>query len=138
TSADAIDDAQIDQDLASVRHETSRTVKHLMMWRHKLFAHRDAEKIISARTLADDYPITYDDIEALLETGFRILNPYNVAFFNTSSLREITGADDYLKVLKTLQGDVEAREARLKEEIRRTLEIERTVKSRALQSALSL
>lgn len=123
TTADPVDEAQLLKDLESVSHETSRTVKHLMMWRHKLFAHRDAEKIVSDRTLSDDYPITYDEVDALLNNGFRIVNRYSVAFFNTSSLPAIIGADDYLKVLKTLQEDVEDYEARLLEEIRGVREL---------------
>jgi len=46
-----------------------------------------------------------------------------VAFFNTSSLPAIIGADDYLKVLKTLQKDVEDYEARLQAEIRGVREL---------------
>jgi hypothetical protein len=59
---------------------------------------------------------------------FRIVNRYSVAFFNTPSLPAVIGADDYLKVLQTLQEDVEAKEARLQEEIRQALEFERAVR----------
>lgn len=114
-----LDDAELDATLASVSHETSRAVKHLMMWRHKFYAHRDAEKIIGERTLSDEFPITYDDVDALLENGFNIVNRYSVAFFDSSYLRKIVGADDYLKVLRTLQDHEEAVEAKLREEMPR-------------------
>ena len=123
---DPIDEAQLDADLASVSHEKSQVVKHLMMWRHKLAAHRDAGKIVGDRRLGDDYPITYDELDALMDNGFRIVNRYSVHFFSTSSLPEIIGADDYLKVLRTLQDDVEARAARLQEEVKQAFELERT------------
>jgi hypothetical protein len=120
---DPIDTAKLQRDLDSVSHETSRPVKHLMMWRHKLFAHRDAEKIVSNRTLADDYPITYDEVGALLDNGFDILNRYSVKFFRTSNLPKMVGADDYLKVLQTLQDDVEQDEARITDLARRAGEL---------------
>lgn len=120
---DPIDEAHLQRDLASVSHEASRPVKHLMMWRHKLFAHRDAEKIVSERTLGDDYPITYDEIGTLLDNGFGIVNRYSVTFFRTSNLAKIVGADDYLKVLRTLQDDVEVYEARVQDDIRRAREL---------------
>lgn len=120
-----LDEAQLAVDLASVGHDTSRTVKHLMMWRHKLIAHRDAGKAVGARTLGEDYPITYDELDALLENGFRIVNRYSVAFFSTSNLPAIVGADDYLTLLKTLQEDVERHEARLEDDVRRTRELSR-------------
>lgn len=116
---DPIDEAQLQEDLESVSHEASRPVKHLMMWRHKLFAHRCAEEIVSERTLGDDYPITYDEIGVLLANGFGIVNRYSVTFFRTSSLPRIGGADDYLKVLRTLEDGVEAYEARIQGDIRR-------------------
>lgn len=42
--------------------------------------------------MGDDYPITYDDIDTLLDNGFRIVNRYSVAFFSISNLRNIIGA----------------------------------------------
>lgn len=121
--ANPLDERQLQTDLDSVSHETSRPVKHLMMWRHKLFAHRDAEKVVSERILGDDYPISYDEIGVLLDNGFGIVNRYSVAFFRTSNLPRIVGADDYLEVLRTLQDDVEAYEARVQDDIRRAREL---------------
>jgi hypothetical protein len=56
---------QLQTDLEYVHHDTNEAVKHLMIWRHKLFAHRDPEKIINSTTLGENFPITWDDVDAL-------------------------------------------------------------------------
>ena len=85
-------------------------VEHLMMWRHKVYAHKDSGKVISSRRLSDEYPITYNDVDALLSKGFDIVNRFSVAFFSRSYKPPIVGGDDYLKVLETLQQHAEAAE----------------------------
>ena len=52
-----------------------------------------------------------------------IVNRYSVTFFRTSNLPKIIGADDYLRVLRTLQDHVEAHEARFQDDIRRAREL---------------
>ena len=85
--------------------------------------HRDAETITSARTMSEECPVTHDDVDALLENGFNIVNRYKVAFFGSFFLRDsISTGGDYLKVLRTLQKDVEAAEATFREEMRRAKE----------------
>ncbi len=100
---------ELDGSLKWASHESNPVVKNLMIWRHKVYAHRDVEKAISGDMVA--YPITHDDIRALLDKGFEIVNRYGVAFFRDSLLRDVMNSNDYLKVLRTLQNEVEGWEA---------------------------
>jgi len=113
-----IDYASFDADLKFASEDSNPVVKNLMVWRHKEVMHRDLGKAV-ARDLAEKYPVSGADVALLLERGFKILNRIGVAFFGSSFLPEIHGADDYLKVLKTLQADVESREARHRADVER-------------------
>lgn len=65
-TASQITTAQLQRDIDSVSKEKSQAVDHLSKWRNKLYAHRDATKILGARTLAADAPLTYRDIDTLV------------------------------------------------------------------------
>jgi len=109
-NASKITAARIRRDINSVSKEQSQAVDHLSKWRNKIYAHRDATKILGALTLAVDAPLTYRDIDTLLQRGFTIVNRYSVILFNSSHLRKgLIGADDYLSVLQTLQRDAQDR-----------------------------
>jgi hypothetical protein len=100
-----LDHNQLRADLRAVSHRTNPSVKHLMLWRNNLFAHRSADKILSGRVLSTDYPLTWKEIEGLLETGFDIVNRYSDLFFATVTSRNVVGRDDYLSLLSLLQAD---------------------------------
>jgi len=103
-SASLITAVQLRRDIASVSKEKSVAVAHLSKWRNKLYAHRDATKILGGRTLADDAPLTYRDINVLVRRAFRIVNRYGkILFRSTYMARGLVGRDDYLALLKTLQ-----------------------------------
>jgi hypothetical protein len=110
------DAEQLRSDLAFVRHDTNDAVAHLMLWRHKFLAHRDAGKILRGWTLAEDAPLTTEDVNSLVENGFAILNRYGLAFFNTASARHVHGHDDYTGVLRTLEAGATAQLRRVEEE----------------------
>jgi|ERR1051325_4524223 hypothetical protein len=107
TDLPVISDERLQADLKAVDRRESQTVKHLLIWRDNLYAHRNAQKIIDGTIYGDKYPITYDDVNALLDNGFRIVNGYSAELFRVSNLPKMIGADDYLDVLQTLQADVE-------------------------------
>jgi hypothetical protein len=113
-----LDQKQLDADLEWVSQDTNQVVKHLMMWRHKVYAHRDIRKTVSG-DLAADYPVTHDDVANLLEQGFSIVNRYNAVFFRSHFAREILGLEDYQKVLRILQDRVEMWEAQFEAERQR-------------------
>ena len=109
----SIPDVRLQADLDSVsrRHTNSRSVKHLLMWRDKLYAHRDPDKVVSGWTLGENYPLPYKDVNALIDNAFRIVNGYSVTIFGVSYSRQIVGADDYLTLLQTVQQAVETKQA---------------------------
>ena len=109
---------QLEEDLRSVRHDGNRAVAHLMIWRHKFFAHRDPTKIANMQKLSDDYPITWDEIRTLLDTGLTIANRYGLAFFRTVTSRNVHGHNDYLHVLKVLEAHYAAVHAGFMEQLR--------------------
>jgi AbiU2 len=113
-----LDLSQLANDMNWVREESNSVVRHLMMWRHKVYAHRDVRKTIG-RDLAETHPVTHADVTALLERGFEIVNRYNRVLFANSFSREVTGLADYEKVLRTLQDRVELREAQFQAEVER-------------------
>jgi hypothetical protein len=110
----------LDADLNWSTEDTNPLVKHLMMWRHKVFAHRDVKKTL-AGNLAEQYPVTYDDVAALLERGFEIMNRYYGVFFSTYFSREVHSLGDYEKLLRTLQDRVELWEAKFEAERQRAM-----------------
>src|SRR6266550_2380130 len=103
TGLPVITDQRLQADLETVDRRQSQTVKHLLIWRDNLYAHRNAQKIIDGTVFGDKFSITYDDVGALIDNGFRIVNGYSADIFGVSNRREMIGADDYLAVLRTLQ-----------------------------------
>ena len=113
-----IDPIQLDADLAWVSEDTNQVVRHLMRWRHKVYAHSDIRQTV-AGDLEATHPVTHDDVENLLGKGFEIVNRYSGVFFASSVLREILGLEDYEKVLRAVQDRAERYEAQLEAEIQR-------------------
>ncbi|MEP7310260.1 MAG: hypothetical protein ABJA98_32555 [Acidobacteriota bacterium] len=118
------DQTQLAADLEWVSADKNPVVKNLMMWRHKVYAHRDVRKTVSG-DIAAQYPISHTDMSNLLENGFDIVNRYNGVFFGGCFAREVHGLEDYENVLRTLQDSVEAIEAQFAaqmEQLKREME----------------
>ncbi|HKV98831.1 MAG TPA: hypothetical protein VJN96_03345 [Vicinamibacterales bacterium] len=114
-----LDPVRLESEREWVSRDTNRLVRHLMKWRHKVYAHRDVQVTVSG-DLARSYPITFDEVGELLRRGFDIVNHYNGVFLGAHFSRQILALDDYSKLLKTIEADLAAREARL-EELRRAV-----------------
>ena len=112
------DGEQFQKDLKFVDHHTNQAVAHLMIWRHKFFAHRDAGKILNGWTLAEDAALTDADVTSLVEDGFAILNRYRFAFFNTGTSRHVHRHEDYMRLLDTLQAPADESHRQLMEQLR--------------------
>jgi hypothetical protein len=97
--------------------DTNPLVHHLMMWRHKEFAHRDIRARLSG--FLNDHPVGFDDIEQLLTRGFDIMNRYSVIFFNTAFMRDMLGLDDYERVLRVVDENIASHERQLDDQIER-------------------
>jgi hypothetical protein len=119
-TASQITTAQLQKDIDSVSKEKSQAVDHLSKWRNKLYAHRDATKILGARTLAVNAPLTYRNIDTLVRRGFKIVNRYGVILFrNSYMMKGMVGANDYLAILRTLQRDARRAERNTRAHMRR-------------------
>jgi AbiU2 len=130
---------QLRNDVAFVHRDTNSAVARLRLWRNKFLAHRDAGKILDSWTLAEDAPLTDEDVKSLVENGFAILNRYGFALFNTGTTRDVHGHEDYVRVLKTLQESADTFVARFEEQLRRAKEEEaaRVVSTPSLEPGTS-
>ncbi len=112
------DPAQLQHDKSLVSEDSNPLVKNLMMWRHLFVAHRDTGKLLKGVELGAQYPLTFTDVQKLLDDGLRIANRYSILFIATAHASAIVGHDDYLKVLQAVRAQLDAHEARLQGELR--------------------
>jgi AbiU2 len=108
------DPTQLHKDLESV-NKSNPLVKKLTIWRNNYLAHRSRTSALSAKGFAEDNPILFSEIEALIDNGLRIVNYYSDLFSAThyASL----AADDYKQILEAVRRDLDARERRIQEEV---------------------
>ncbi|MDY6912072.1 MAG: hypothetical protein SVM79_06955 [Chloroflexota bacterium] len=92
----------LSQDMASVDH-TDSLVRKLVIWRNTLVAHKSVSNVLKEKNIADDYPLTRNEISDLLNRATSILNRYSGLFRASTYSTQITGHDDYLYVLKATQ-----------------------------------
>ena len=78
-----------------------------MMWRHLFVAHRDTGKLLKGVVLGEQYPLSFADVQGLLDDGLHIVNRYSSLFIATTHVRNILGHDDYLNVLNAVQEQVD-------------------------------
>ena len=107
---------QLEHDKSLVNEDTNPLVKNLRMWRHKAGAHRDAKTLLKDVSLSDEYPLSFTDIQTLLDDGVRIVNHYSYLFIAGVHADRILGHDDYLNVLRAVQAQLDAHDARRQEE----------------------
>ena len=87
-------------------------VKKLVIWRNNIFAHRTAANVVSQKNIADDYPLSKDDVSELLSRAMSILNRYSSLFRASSYTTQVIGHDDYLYVLETIKEKILATQRR--------------------------
>jgi hypothetical protein len=92
------DKTQIEKDIifASVQN---RPVKKLMIWRNNIIAHKGAKVLLGKKTILKNNPLTHEEIEALLDECFIILNRYSILYSACHWSRKIIGQDDYKYLL---------------------------------------
>lgn len=80
-------------------------ISNLITWRDKAFAHNDKKYFKDRDALGKDFPITYEEIQKLIELAGEILNTYQVGY-NGSYTQIIPSntfdVDTVLKALKVL------------------------------------
>lgn len=109
---------QLDEDIDYVS-ANNPMVKKLIVWRNKIFAHRDARNVIIKKSLAVSYPLSTSDISELLERGMTILNRYSSLFRASSSSTQIVGHDDYKFVLNCIRSEIKRQEDEFAAEVER-------------------
>lgn len=99
--------------------ENDYLVKKLVILRMNLYAHKSAKNVMNEKDLLETYPLTFNDINNLLERGVRILNRYSNLFNANIYSTQIVGHDDYLNVLNAVKFDLEQTEAKLEAELKK-------------------
>jgi hypothetical protein len=94
-------------------------VNNLLVLRHNVFAHRNADNIIKGKNLSADYPLSIDNMSELIEKGVSILNHYSNLFRALSHSPQIVGHDDYKYVLSCIRADLLRHEEEFQAELKR-------------------
>jgi hypothetical protein len=115
--------SQLQADIASAS-ESNPLVKKLIILRGNVFAHKYAKNIMRDKDLLETYPLTWEEIQSLLETGLAILNRYSGLFQAQHYSSKVVGHDDYLYVLGAIRADLERRDAELQATMKRISDLE--------------
>lgn len=82
--------------------EIDSIINNLISWRDKSFAHNDKKYFGIKGQLGKDYPITYGDIEKLINLAEEILNTFQVGYNGNTTLIIPDNTYDVNKVLMAL------------------------------------
>jgi len=94
-------DEQIKMDVQAVSKETNPLVYKLYKLRNKKIAHTDINEIIKGKD--EPNPLTWSEVENLINTGLRIFNNYRQLFEASTYSSMLIGETDYEKVLKLIK-----------------------------------
>lgn len=83
--------------------EVEPIINNLITWRDKAYAHNDKKYFKDREALGRDFPITYKEIEDLIELAAEILNTYQVGFKGASTHIIPTNTYDVDAVIKALK-----------------------------------
>jgi len=107
----AIDDAELDRELASVSG-ADPLVSKLLRLRNADISHTAADKVIKGTPQAW---LPFQDVEALLSRAIAITSKYSL-FYRASMYRGIAGADDYKATLEWLREALSSHRAQIDKE----------------------
>lgn len=99
------DEADLDKDIALCTVEDP-LVKTLTIHRGSKVAHRSAKNVVAEKDVGDSHPLTFDDVEALLERSIGLLNKYSQLFASNTYSTQIIGHDDYKYVIESVDDAV--------------------------------
>ena len=108
--------ATIQKDLDFLDIKKNPSLKKLVIWRDKHFAHRDPSPVRNPKELTDRYPLLYTEIDELLKQGLRIVNEYSSLFVATTHSSGVVGKDDYMSILKAVRESLIRYEERMEKE----------------------
>jgi hypothetical protein len=98
-----LDPVQLAKDIALATADSNPLVKNLVVLRNNFFAHLGASQIKTGESVAERYPLTKDDVAALLRAGMEIANRYSIAFRAHSYMSRMIGQDDFVQVLEAVR-----------------------------------
>jgi hypothetical protein len=107
---------QLEKDIHYVS-EANPFVKTILIWRNTFIVHKSAKYVVKNLNLTDDYPLSLNDIEHLLEEGNAILNRYSNLFHATVYSPQIVGYNDYQNVLKAIRSVIKQYEEKRMREL---------------------
>jgi hypothetical protein len=105
---------QLEKDLVSVK-EGDPLVKKLIVWRHNFYSHLSQDYVLRGTSL-DYYPLSTQDIEALLQNAVQIINRYCDLFSANVYSTNVVGKDDYKSLLNAVRQSIKAQEDKFERE----------------------
>lgn len=94
-------DEQVQKDLEKVSDKTNPLVQKLSRLRGGKIAHRNIKVLIKGKN--DPAPLTWSEVEELINTGLRIFNNYRQLFEASTYSSMLIGETDYEEVLKLIR-----------------------------------
>jgi len=94
-------DEQIQKDIEAVSDKTNPLVKKLSRLRGSKIAHTNLKLIIKGKDVPA--PLTWIEVEKLINTGLRIFNDYNQLFDASTYSAMLIGENQYKEVLKLIR-----------------------------------
>jgi hypothetical protein len=87
---------------------TDPKVKSLVQHRGNIAAHRNAKATAAGQSLSEEFGISVEDFEALLDRAHHIVNRYSNLFVASTYSRQVVGHDDYRYIFKCVKDAVES------------------------------
>ena len=109
------DRGQLRKDIEAVS-DSDPLVQKLVIWRHNYVAHRNSDFALNPKKFDAQYPLSFADMDALLNRALEIGNRYSLLFDASAHATLMVGRDDYLNVLKAVREHVQAYERGVEEE----------------------
>ena len=99
------DSALLEQDILSCSVEDP-LVKTLTIHRGSRIVHKSARNVVAERDIGDEHPLTFGDVDGLLERAIKILNRYSGLFAANTYSIQVIGHDDYEYIFKCVEEKV--------------------------------
>jgi len=112
------DPSGLAQDLVLVAPQDP-LVKKLVALRGNLYAHRNAANVAQELKIETRFPLSYAEVDILVNRAVQILNKYSGLFRHSSWSTKMIGHDDYKQVLKYVRESVDRHEREIEDEMRR-------------------
>ncbi len=90
---------QLDLDI-EFANNSNPIVNKLVIWRNNIVAHKGSKNVLKKNQILKEHPFSIDEIQKLLDEGFKILNRYLYLYKASSWSRQIIGHDDYKSIFK--------------------------------------